>query len=191
MKIEALQENRIIVQLSREDMAELCITYEEMDYGNIETRRVIWTILDKARHTLNRDIDPSGRMMIETIPTADGGCVLYFTVLDKNRNTGFHTLRINKERTTFTYAFDSVDALTDCAIALRKTEKYLPKSSLFLLDGEYRLFMQCDLPPRRCRQLMSEYGTLCAEGSMQLSFLQEHGKLLCENNAVEQLTLGI
>lgn len=191
MKIETPQENKIVVELSGADMAELDITYEEMDYGNIETRRVIWTILDRVRHTLSRDIDPSGRMMIETIPTGDGGCVLYFTVLGEGRYIGYHTLRINKERTAFTYAFDSLDALTDCAAALRRREQVLPKSSLFLLDGEYRLFLQCDLPPGHCKQLLSEYGTLCAEGTLSLSFLREHGRLLCENNAIENLTIGL
>ena len=62
---------------------------------------------------------------------------------------------------------------------------------LILLDGEYRLFLQCDLPPRRCKQLLAEYGTLCAEGTLPLSFLREHGKLLCENDAIEKLTIGL
>ena len=57
LKIEAPQENRIVVELTSADMTELDITYEEMDYGNIETRRVIWTILDRARAVLRRDID--------------------------------------------------------------------------------------------------------------------------------------
>lgn len=189
MKIETPQENRIIVQLTQEDMAELDITYEEMDYGNIETRRVIWTILDRVRLAIGKDIDPSGRMMIETIPT-DDGCVIYFTVLGA-KSIGTHTLRINKERTAFTYAFENINELTDCAAALRKGVSSLPKSSLFLLDGGYRLFLQFDLPPRRCKNLLSEYGTLCGEGSLPLVFLQEHGKLLCEDNAIEQLTIGL
>ncbi len=82
MKIEAPQENKIIVELTTDDMSELDITYERMDYSNIETRRVIWTLLDRARQTLGRDIDPSGKMLIEALPKPSGGCVIYFTVLD-------------------------------------------------------------------------------------------------------------
>ena len=52
LRIEAPQENRIVVELTCADMRELDITYEEMDYGNVETRRVIWTILDRARASL-------------------------------------------------------------------------------------------------------------------------------------------
>ena len=81
LKIVSPQENKIVIELTNADMTELDITYEEMDYGNIETRRVIWTVLDRARHALSRDIDPSGKMLIETVPAPDGGCVLYITVL--------------------------------------------------------------------------------------------------------------
>lgn len=51
-------------------MDALNITYEQMDYSNIETRRVVWTLLDRAGHELKRDIDPSGRMIIEAVPRA-------------------------------------------------------------------------------------------------------------------------
>ena len=83
MKIEAPEENKIVVRLTADDMTKLHITYEEMDYANIETRRVIWTLLDEARRELGRDIDPSGRMLIEALPAREGGCVLQFTVLEQ------------------------------------------------------------------------------------------------------------
>ena len=77
MKIQAPTENRITIELSARDMDALNITYEQMDYSNIETRRVVWTLLDRAGHELKRDIDPSGRMIIEAVPAGRGGCVLF------------------------------------------------------------------------------------------------------------------
>lgn len=86
MKIQAPAENRITIELSARDMDALNITYEQMDYSNIETRRVVWTLLDRAGHELKRDIDPSGRMIIEAVPAGRGGCVLKFTLCsDGNR----------------------------------------------------------------------------------------------------------
>lgn len=80
MKILAPAENRITIELSARDMDALNITYEQMDYSNIETRRVVWTLLDRAGHELKRDIDPSGRMIIEAVPAGRGGCILKFTL---------------------------------------------------------------------------------------------------------------
>lgn len=193
VKIVSPQENKIVVELTLADMTELDITYEEMDYGNIETRRVIWTILDRARHTLCRDIDPSGKMLIESVPTPDGGCVLYITVLEMQAHTfGCRgILRIHKERTRFTYAFDSLGDLTACAARLRENAAYACKSSLFLLNGKYRLSVQSELPPRRVRTLLSEYGTPCPDGELPDAFLREHGKLLAEDDAIEKLTIGL
>lgn len=36
LKIEAPEENKIVVRLTADDMTKLHITYEEMDYANIE-----------------------------------------------------------------------------------------------------------------------------------------------------------
>ncbi|HOD02997.1 MAG TPA: adaptor protein MecA, partial [Clostridiales bacterium] len=81
MKIELHNEDKIVVQLTSMDLKTLDITYEDMDYANIETRRVIWTLLDEARRVLGKDISTTERMLIEALPSEDGGCVLYFTVL--------------------------------------------------------------------------------------------------------------
>ena len=68
MKIESNGEEKITVTLSNIDMADLDITYDEMDYSNIETRRVIWTILDKAQKTLGKAVDTDGKLLIEVAP---------------------------------------------------------------------------------------------------------------------------
>ena len=82
MQINSPSENRITVELTAPDMRELDITYEEMDYASIETRRVIWTVLDAAGKQLGRELDLSRRMLIEASPLAGGGCALTFTLLD-------------------------------------------------------------------------------------------------------------
>ena len=58
MQINSPAENRIVVELSAQDMIELDITYEDMDYSAIETMRVIWTLLDAAGKYLGRELDP-------------------------------------------------------------------------------------------------------------------------------------
>ena len=68
MDIQPISSNKFLVGLSRDDMIDLDITYDDMDYSNIETRRVIWTILDTVRRDTGRDVDPSGSLMIEAAP---------------------------------------------------------------------------------------------------------------------------
>jgi hypothetical protein len=73
VNIQPIGANKFIVMLSREDLSQLDITYDTMDYANIETRRVIWTILDRVRASTGRDIDPSGNLVIEAAPDSSGG----------------------------------------------------------------------------------------------------------------------
>ena len=96
MNIESVNDEKIRVTLSREDMKSLDITYDEMDYSNIETRRVIWTVLDEARAHLGKDIDTDGRLLIEVCPLDDGGCIMYFSSAKENEKSFGARRRIPK-----------------------------------------------------------------------------------------------
>ncbi len=191
MNIETPQDGKIVVELSKEDMTELDISYEKMDYSNIETRRVIWTILDKARRELHRDIDPSGRMLIEAMPKPTGGCVICFTVPSKEiKSASFHNMvRTKNDVTSVTYEFDSLENLTECAKRLKKNYIGL-KSSLFFLDGQYRMTVACR-NVQSIRNLINEYGGMCREGALFHEMMSEHWKCLADGNAVEMLTIGL
>ena len=120
MKIQAPAENRITIELSARDMDALNITYEQMDYSNIETRRVVWTLLDRAGHELKRDIDPSGRMIIEAVPAGRGGCVLKFTLCSDGSRGVRQPPSIKKGGNTAVYEFGSIDDVMDAARARQK-----------------------------------------------------------------------
>lgn len=81
LNIKEIGDEKIVVSLSKDDLKNLDITYDEMDYSNIETRRVIWTILDEAQINLGKSIDMGGKMLIEVCPDENGGCIMYFTVM--------------------------------------------------------------------------------------------------------------
>ncbi|MCL2299494.1 MAG: adaptor protein MecA, partial [Firmicutes bacterium] len=84
MRIEAITRRKVVVELSAEDMTTLDITYEALDYASVETRRVIWVILDRVRECTGCDIDPSGQLLIDAMPRPTGGCILFFTLRGGN-----------------------------------------------------------------------------------------------------------
>ena len=69
----------IIVELTSVDLEEFSITYEELDYSNIDTRRVIWTILDRVNETLDTPFSLDNKILIETATTKNGGCIIIFS----------------------------------------------------------------------------------------------------------------
>ena len=188
MRVEELTAQAILVELTGDDMKKLRITYEQMDGADVETRRVIWTILDRVRHALRRDIDPSSRMTIESVPTAEGGCVLFFTVPPLSENGVRQVLHIRREAANLVCMIETADALLRCAERMRERGEPLPESRLYLWQDRYVLLVQNDARAAVSRMILAEYGTLYPESALPAAALNEHGKLLAENGALEKLT---
>ena len=97
MNIQADGNEKIAVTLSHQDMNELDITYDEMDYSNIETRRVIWTVLDEAKRVLGKPINTDGRLLVQVSPADDGGCLMLFTQMPLLENNSKKRLIMKKD----------------------------------------------------------------------------------------------
>lgn len=173
MKINSPNKAKIIVELTRDDMTELDITYENMDYSNIETRRVIWTLLDKARLELGRDIDPSGKLTIETIPLEKGGCVIFFTINDRSLNL-ITTVPKNEE----VFEFDNIDNVIDLLSSLKD---YSLSGDLYSNNsGKFRLITPYD-ERLNAKITLSEYSHPCREGKLAAEITKEHWHLKSSN----------
>ena len=173
MKILAPAENRITIELSARDMDALNITYEQMDYSNIETRRVVWTLLDRAGHELKRDIDPSGRMIIEAVPAGRGG------------SRAVRTPSIKKGENTAVYEFCSLDAVMDAAHALGGR---CESGGLYESEGRYRLLMG-ESPTDAPEHILSEFGTPI-DSPFSASHTREHWRCISERDALKRLFGG-
>ncbi len=183
MKINSPAENRITVDLTKQDMAELDITYEEMDYSTIETRRVIWTLLDEAGKALGKELDPSRRMIIEAIPKNEGGCVLNFTLLDTKRRINTQKQLLKKQSESIMCEFDGLDALyraAECCPVCRE-------SSLFEADGKYRLLICGLCDSGNTARYFSEFGRVTSCDALTCEHVKEHWNLLADGNALHLL----
>jgi len=191
MKIEELSEERIVVELSANDMDELEITFEELDYANIETRRVIWTLLDRAGRELGRDIDPSGRMMIEVIPRRLGGCILHFTLIGQTKRIIPQKKALRKNApvsSLISFEFPSIDPVLDSARAYVSFGSPLPEHcALYEKDGLYRLLMTPGSRPRSLCLFFEEYGQLLSDDVMSAAATREYWREVVTENALEKL----
>ena len=135
MKIDSGSDGKITVALSNEDMNELDITYDELDYSNIETRRVIWTLLDKAGQALGKSISTDSKLLIEVLPADDGGCILHFTFLPTADSKAKKRLIMKKEMEPLLFtAFDNYDFL-DCIKVITDLKKRLISVECYKYKG--------------------------------------------------------
>lgn len=169
MDIQHIGTNKFLVGLSRSDMEQLDITYDEMDYSNIETRRVIWSILDTVRQRTGRDVDPSGNLMIEAAPDSTGGCLLMFTVPPSKRSTG---TVIAKSSGTYIYEFDSADSFLDLVAQIKCGEQ----DGKFFTDGiKYRAELSGE-KASAYQRILREYGHFVGRDSLTAALTHEHWK---------------
>ena len=184
MKINSPAEDRIIVNLSKQDMLELDITYEDMDYSTIETRRVIWTVLGEAGRFLGRELDPSRRMIIEAAPTPDGGCTLSFTILDGRKKSVSQKHTLKKQSESIICDFENLDDLFRAAEEIRRSGES-PRSCLFELDKTYRLILSCS--SEALNGVLSEFCRIKSCTKLLNDFTNEHWHLLVSEYAVEKM----
>lgn len=167
MDIQQIGINKFIVGLSRTDMENLEITYDQMDYSNIETRRVIWTILDKVRRRTGKDIDPSGNLMIEASPDNSGGCMLIFTVPVSKENIG---TVIAKNKNTQVFEFENADIFLDAVSQMKCSSA----DGKFFTDGKKFRAEFAGRDAVRFKKILREYSRFIGEDSMTSVCTHEH-----------------
>ncbi|MBP9988786.1 MAG: adaptor protein MecA [Ruminococcus sp.] len=173
MDIQPINSNKFLVGLSCDDMKQLDITYDDMDYSNVETRRVIWTILDNVRQNTGRDVDPSGNLMIEVAPDCDGGCLLMFTVPDsKSKETG---TVVSKTNPTQIFEFNNSDDFLDAFNAAKNIKN--SNERIFTDGKKIRLEISSDISAIYGR-ILKEYGSFVGKDSITVAKTHEYWKEL-------------
>ena len=86
MEIKLVNENKLKIILTTEDMEALDITCEEMDSDDTGTRRILWDLLDKAKHLTGFDA-ASDKIFVKAYPDKTGGCLMYVTKGDVNNGS--------------------------------------------------------------------------------------------------------
>lgn len=184
MKINSPAEGRITVDLTQQDMADLDITYEAMDYSTIETRRVIWTLLDEAGKALGKALDPSRRMIIEATPKTEGGCVLDFILLDSKKKQFPQKQFLRKQSENIICDFD-------CAENLLRAVSGCPPvkdSALYENAGKYRLVLGGFCDTKAVRSHFSEFGKVADCDRLVCGHTKEHWRNLIEKDAISVLS---
>lgn len=184
MKINSPADDKITVDLTKQDMAELDITYEDMDYSTIETRRVIWTILDEAGKVLGKELDPTGRMIIEAIPKSEGGCLLNFTILSRRKKQLPQKQLLKKQSECLMCEFENLDELYRAAEGYKGTAD----SSLYENRGRYRLILSGIFDTRETKQYFSEFSRVMNADRLFCEHIGEHWRSIIAHNAISVLS---
>jgi negative regulator of genetic competence, sporulation and motility len=179
MKIQADGEEKISVTLTKADMCDFDITYDELDYSNIETRRVIWTILDEAKKVLGKQLNIDNRLLIQVTPADDGGCFLQFTQLPECTDSKKKRLIMKKEAEPVLFCAFDVDAFMDSLKVLKKSSQAIKSYELFEHQNNFFAVIQPKaLSAELIIFLLCEFGSVAVSSRKKITELYEYGKKL-------------
>lgn len=181
MKFKGINDSRIVVALSDEDMRELDITYDEMDYRNIETRRVIWTVLDKAQRSLGKPISTDGRLLIEVNPSESGGCTLCFTVIPQRDTAQSAKPVMRKGTEPLLFCADDENACIDAYRRLKaESSKTDGVECCGYCEKIYFIIRPKPMQAAFLACILGEYGDVLTDNRAAVFKLREHGEALAE-----------
>jgi len=174
-----INDSKLKIILTQDDMASYALTCDNIDYDNTETRRAFWDILDAAKHKTGFDA-ASERVYVQVYPSKGGGCEMYVT-----------KLHLSGEQ-----AVVSVQTLPDTVFRFRGLEE-ISAACTYLLAGGCRggkvwrdrqsgfWYLLLEELKERDGMVLGEFGERC--GRDALLWLSEHCRCICGSGGVETI----
>jgi hypothetical protein len=190
MDITYINSKSIKISLTKKELGEKRICASDMDYDDVNTRRLIHEILDIAYSESGFDVGHEGAY-VRVFPSNDGGCELFIS----KKNDVLHKCE-NMENGGMICVLPDAENLFLLCGRLKK-DGFYGHSSLYAQNDSFLLcyryerklpsYLSCKskgcLPDKFL--FASEYGDVFPATPEKLAYLGEHCKLLCENGAID------
>lgn len=186
MIITVQNEYRVEVELTKHELTQYGITYEELDYADIETRRVLWCLFDDIKRKSGISMSLSGKLLIEVMKENPDKYKICFTSINHNSDLKSFKQLVKNENSPVSADFCEFEHLL-CVLQGGLKDCY--ESSLYEKNGKYRLifFVPKEEKPKIFR-LLNEFGG-CKDGAfVEKAQCEEHWHCLIKNCAVKTLS---
>lgn len=185
MRIITVNEYRVEVTLTPEELNEFDITYEQLDYADANTRRVLWTLLSEVRRLNGVSLDLSGRLLIEVNRETDGCCRVCFTSLPQKDGQNASVKQLVKSETApVVLECADLDSVVRAVIAGKSD---VP-AALYRLGSRYRLILSVNSDERDSAALrVSEFGDLPPNPAVLAAECAELWQCVLPEGAAEML----
>jgi negative regulator of genetic competence, sporulation and motility len=187
VELKLISENKLKIILTNEDMAALDITYEDMNYDDTNTKRVVWKILDEAKRRTGFDA-ASGGVEIQVQGRKNDGCLIFVTKTGAQITEqyaayakSYKKLYTGIKKKRLLYMFESSETLHEACRQLMLVG-YGGKSDIFADDEKYYLYIEDNR--EHCLDMISEYGFLINNPFFSF-YLDEHAKKIISAEAVQ------
>lgn len=177
MKIDAFDEKSILVELSKEDLSKNEMTYEQLDYANEKTRKLVRSVLEKIKLETGRFVSNGTSLEVDVMPDSFGGCLMIFKESEESRT--------EKGGETSVFKTDEINNLIDLSRRLQKENPPIEKTELYFFDETFFLFLKKATTVQKA--VAAEYLKPLFLNEAKLLSIKEAGRCLIKNKALETL----
>ena len=200
MEFILISESKLKIMITKNDLKEFDLCTEDLDYSNSETKRIFWDIIHRAKKSVGFVCDRS-KLLVQLYSSRDGGCEMFVSRLDvQSADTEDRSELLSldcvscrdeyEDPDTDAFAFDSLEWLLSVCRRLKDLD-YTRKSSVYLGDdGRFYLLLEgVDASSAKLNKytFINEYGSLESTETV-MHFIGEHGKTICEKDAINILS---
>jgi adapter protein MecA 1/2 len=201
MRIEKINENKIRIFVTFDDLEERDIDLSSFNYNSPETQELFWDLMEQAELELGFETHES-QLCIEAVTDVEQGFVITITKIDedgdfesiqkfiKNRYRR-NDLKIKRKTSSIcsTVMIYNLDTFEDmCVLATQLKPLYKGSSSVYQCEGSYYLVLRkvdaVNQSMDKIENILSEYGDRVSNVLFFEGYLNEYGKLMVEYDAI-------
>ena len=185
MILDKIDEKRLLIALSSEDMDFLDITFNQLDWKNDYSREIIKNLLARAESEIGFS-SSNKKLLIEAIPQSNG-CFVIITLLSNKIKKSRKTYKIKINSKPFTFFFKDSDSLFALVERIyNKSSSFVNSSIIELNNSYYIIFYANGSISSNMMAVISEYGELIGKDSIVAARVFEKGNVIVKNRAVEE-----
>ena len=186
MELILINDAKLKIILNDADMEYYRLDCNCANYNNTETRRAFWDILDEVKHKTGFDA-ASDKVFIQLYPSKEGGCEMYVTKLNIPCSSNQNLLHISHP---LIVVFKTLkDMISACRLI--KQFAFTCNSKAWVDENQvFYLFLETDdsMNTSCLNSILNEFGSNIPIDNI-IPYIKEHGKTICENCAVEKLSV--
>ena len=211
MKVEKISETQIKFVLNQSDLMNRDIRLSELAYGSEKTQQLFREMMEQAMAECHFNADNTP-LMIEAVPLSADSIMIIVTKVAETRDDDKHmnllkhmreakrqlqqrtqpTIRLerNADSQLTIYSFNSLDEAASASARLFGI--FTGASKLYKSNGRFYMTIHNDNPDDRLSTaslelILNEYGQKHISTPLSAVYLEEHGELIIQEDAVDIL----
>lgn len=183
MNIEQIGSDGVIISLCDKDMEKFDVTFESLDYSEEHSRNVLKELMQFA--SVKTGINFHNKKILIEAMKYDHGCLILFTVSEKNKKRKIYKIIGRSEE--YTFIFENTESFLACIKMLYQIFGKNIKSSAYIMNNNYYIILHSVILDKNKLGLISEFSCDYQRGKLLPALLYEHGEKIAYKNAIEMI----